>query len=153
MTPDPRKALARRIADELLTQGDLAIADVVFAPNLFHHGLSSLSPGIAGVKDCTRMLRHACRDFFASVEDEIAEGNRVVLRLTLSGTPQPVEGGPAAPDARARCEWVVILRLNDNGQVVESWWSPAVDAVMAQLGPRSSAAPGRTVEATHGQCQ
>lgn len=85
MSPEDLKAHARRVADELLTQGDLAVADAVFAPDLVQHGLLSHDPGLAGAKEFVRALRRGFPDLRASVEDEIAEGDRVAQRLVLSG--------------------------------------------------------------------
>lgn len=140
MLPDPRKTLARRIADELLTQGDLTIADVVFAPNLRHHGLASLTPGIAGVRDCTRILRQTVLDLSAIVEEEIAEEDRVVLRMTLSGTRSTSNDGNALTGAQARCQWVMILRLGTDGKVMHLWVSPDLVAVLQQLNANPVAA-------------
>ena len=86
MSPDELKAHARRVPEELLTQGDLAVADAVFGPNLVHHGPTPHAPGVAGAKQFALALRRAFPDLCAIVEDEIAEGDTVVQRLTLSGT-------------------------------------------------------------------
>ena len=86
MSPEELKAHARRVPEELLTQGDLAVADAVFAPDLVHHGPTPHAPGVAGAKQFALALRRAFPDLCAIVEDEIAEGDTVVQRLTLSGT-------------------------------------------------------------------
>ena len=48
MSPDELKARARRLPDELLTQGDLAVADELLAPDCACHAPAALAPGVAG---------------------------------------------------------------------------------------------------------
>src|SRR5215211_3937420 len=86
MSPDELKARARRLAEELLTQGDLAVADELLAPAGSHHAPNTVAPGVDGVKSWVVTLRQSFPDLRAVVEDEIAEGDTVVQRLTLSGT-------------------------------------------------------------------
>ena len=86
MSLEELKAHARRVPEELLTQGDLAVADAVFAPDVVYHDPTCHAPGVAGTKQVVLALRRAFPDLCAVVEDEIAEGDRVVQRLTLSGT-------------------------------------------------------------------
>src|SRR5215211_5859014 len=86
MSPDELKARARRLAEELLTQGDLAVADELLAPTGSHHAPNAVVSGIDGVKSWVVALRQSFPDLRAIVEDEIAEGDTVVQRLTLSGT-------------------------------------------------------------------
>ena len=50
MLPDELKARARRLAEELLTQGDLAVADELLAPTGSHHAPNTVATGVDGVK-------------------------------------------------------------------------------------------------------
>ena len=50
MAPDELKARARRLPDELLTQGDLAVADELLAPDFTCHAPGTLAHGVAGAK-------------------------------------------------------------------------------------------------------
>jgi predicted ester cyclase len=141
MSPVELKALVRRIPEEMFTQGDLAVADAVFAPNLIHHGLSSLAPGIAGAKQFTRILRQAFPDLYAIVEDEIAEGDQVVQRLILGGTHRGMSCGIPPTSTRATWQQVIILRLGSDGKVAEYWSSPDLVGVMHQVGTHPPTAP------------
>src|SRR5687767_9588131 len=72
MSPDELKARARRLPDELLTQGDLAVADELLAPDCACHAAAMLALGVAGAKQWVSALRRAFPDLSAVVEAEIA---------------------------------------------------------------------------------
>lgn len=134
MSPEELKAHARRVPDELLTQGDLAVADAVFAPNLMHHGPIAHAPGVAGTKHFVLALRRAFPDLCATVEDEITEGDRVVQRLTLSGTHRGEYCGFPPTGRRATWQLVAIQRIGDDGKLAEHWFSWDQLGLLQQLG-------------------
>ena len=139
MMLDELKARARRIPEEILTQGDLAVADELIEPDCRHHTPQPISPGIEGVKFWVQTLRRAFLDLRAVVEDEIAEGDTVVQRLTLGGTHQgPLFG--FRPTGR-RVEWqeVEILRVGSNGKFTETWSCWDRHDLLRQLGAPSVA--------------
>lgn len=137
------KARARRFPDELLTQGDLAVADEVFARRVVHHGPISDGDGVGGIKRLVLALRRAFPDLCATVEDEIAEGDRVVQRLTLSGTHRGEYCGLLPTGRRATWELVSVHRVRSDGKIVEHWSSPDLYSLLCQLGAlhTSSTAP------------
>ena len=134
MSPEELKAHARRVPDELLTQGDLTVADTVFAPDLVCHGLVPHAPGLAGAKQFVLALRRAFPDLCATVEDEIAESDTVVQRLTLSGTHRGEYCGLPPTGRRATWQLVAIQRLGPDGKVAEHWSSPDLFGLLRQLG-------------------
>jgi predicted ester cyclase len=134
MSPEELKARARRIPEELLTQGDLSVADAVFAPDLIHHGPAPHAPGVTGVKEFALALRVAFPDLCAIVEDEIAEGDRVVQRLALSGTHRGEYRGLPPTGRRVTWQVVAIQRIGPDGKVAEHWSSPDLFGLLRQLG-------------------
>jgi steroid delta-isomerase-like uncharacterized protein len=134
MAPDELKVRARRFPEELLTQGDLAVVDELLAPDCLHHAPAPLAPGTEGLKRWTRALRRAFPDLRAIVEDEIAEGDTVVQRLTLSGTHRGTFLGIPATGRRATWQLVAIQRLGRDGKVAEHWSSPDLFGLLRQLG-------------------
>jgi steroid delta-isomerase-like uncharacterized protein len=119
MSPDELKARARRLPEELLTQGDLAVADELLAPDCLHHAPAPLAPGGEGLKRWVAALRRAFPDLCAILEDEIAEGDTVVQRLTLSGTHVGTFLGVPPTGRRASWQVVAILHLNPDGKITE----------------------------------
>lgn len=134
MSPEELKALARRVPDDLLTQGDLAVADAVFAPDLVHHGPIPHAPGIAGAKQLALALRRAFPDLCVIVEDEIAEGDRVVQRLTLSGTYRDEYRDRQPAERHVIWQLMAIQRIGHDGKIAEHWSSPDLFGLLRQLG-------------------
>jgi predicted ester cyclase len=134
MSPDESKARARRLPEELLTQGDLGVAGEVLAADCLHHAPVPLMPGIAGVTGWVTLLRRAFPDLHAIVEDEIAEGDRVVQRLTLCGTHEGEFIGFPPTGKRVAWQLVAIQRLGEDGKIAEYWSSGDLFGLLEQLG-------------------
>jgi predicted ester cyclase len=121
VTPGDLKTRARRIAEELFTQGDLPVADQLFAPDCRHHAPRALAPGADGAKTLISALRRAFPDLYAIVDVELAEGTWAAQRLTLTGTHRaPLFGVPAC-GRRIAWDLIEILRTCSNGMFDEHW--------------------------------
>jgi predicted ester cyclase len=134
MSPEQLKAQARRIAEELLTQGDLAVADELFAPTCRHHAPVPLVPGAGGAKRWATELRRAFPDLWAIVEHEVAEGDAVAQRLTLGGTQNGPFSGMPPSGRRATWQVVEILRVGADGRIAERWSGWDQLGLLRQLG-------------------
>src|SRR5215204_3047098 len=74
---EENKTIARRVCEEVFSaQGDLEVADELFAPNFVGHDPASPEDirGPEGVKEFASMFRNAFPDVQLSVEDQVAEG-------------------------------------------------------------------------------
>jgi len=122
MSPDELKMHARRVPEELLTQGDLAVVDEVFAPN------------VEGIRQWVAGLRQAFPDLCAIVEEEVAEGDTVVQRLTYRGTHTGTFLG--LPPTGNRATWLAMefRRLGPDGKFTEQWMVADLLGVLQQLG-------------------
>jgi predicted ester cyclase len=134
MSPGEMKVHARRIAEELLTQGDLAVANELFADGCRHHAPEPVGSRVDGLKAWVMALRRAFPDLRAIVEDEIAEGDKVVLRLTLGGTHEGPFSGSLPTGRRVAWQLVAILRAGADDRFVELWSSWDRLAVLRQVG-------------------
>jgi steroid delta-isomerase-like uncharacterized protein len=86
MTQDTR-ALVGRFFDELVNGRKLELIDELMAPDFVEHEeMPGLEPGREGVKQFFAMIAEGFPDFKMNVEDVIAEGDRGVVRSTLTGT-------------------------------------------------------------------
>ena len=74
---EENKAIARRALEEVFGQGDLDVADELYAPNYVGHDPASPEDirGPEGAKEMASMYRNAFPDVQPSVEDQIAEGD------------------------------------------------------------------------------
>lgn len=145
MSTEANKATIRRIPNEIYNQGQLAVADEVFEPEYIEH--TPLPPGfptgVQAVKAYAAMLRAAFPDLKLTVEDEVAEGDRVVMRITYSGTQTGEFMGIPATGKRAVWTQTHICRLA-NGRLAEHWVNADQLGMMQQLGviPTQSAVVG-----------
>ena len=134
MTPEEMKACARRIADELFSQGDLAVADEILAPDLVHHTPTTHVEGSEGAKRFVLALRRAFPDLSATVEDQIAEGDKVVQRIRWSGTHQGEFLGVPPTDRHVTAEVMEIHRIGPDGMIAEHWSASNDLGLLQQLG-------------------
>src|SRR6266851_240891 len=89
MSVQENKALAHRPHEEVFNQGRLEAADQIYAPEFAWYGPGippNLPRGPEGVKQFARQLRTALPDLHLTIEDSIAEGDKVVNRWTARGT-------------------------------------------------------------------
>lgn len=151
MAPDDVKALARRFVEELLTQGDLAVARDLFTEDCRHHAPGPVASGAAGIAAWVAELRQAFPDLWAIIEEEIAQEGRVALRLSLGGTQEGMLDTLPAGGQRARWQQITILHAGPDGRFVAVWSSWDRLGLLTQLGVRADAgdearAPPREVD-------
>ena len=128
MTTEENKASARRFLDEVVNRGNVALIDELLAPDFIDHTAApGVPPNREGTKTLIAMLRGAFPDLHATVDDVIAEGDRVVQRTTAHGTMKGEFASMPPSGKSATWEQIHISRFA-NGKQVEHW------AVIDQLG-------------------
>ncbi len=134
-SPDANKTVARRLAQEVLSQGDMDTFDEIVADTYVNHNIPV--PGIPGTKEGFRQLiaatRHAFPDVQVRVEDVVGERDLVVFHDSVTATSTADFFG--APPNGAQLRWTEIhfLRVAD-GQIVEHWTNFDQLGIMRQLG-------------------
>src|ERR1043166_6803913 len=86
---EAQKALVRRYYDEVWNRWDFSLADELIAESISFRG--SLGVSVSGrreFKEYMRTVQRAFPDFHNRIEELIAEGDKVVARLTYTGTHQ-----------------------------------------------------------------
>lgn len=87
MSVEENKAISRRIFEEAFNKGNLAVADEHIATNYVYHGPVGMEyKGTEGLKQLATMYRTAFPDLHITIDDVVAEGDKVVTRFTLRGT-------------------------------------------------------------------
>ncbi len=136
MLAEENKAVVRREIEELFTQGgNLDAADELYAPDYVGHAPPFEDVrGIEGAKQFAATYRGAFPDLQTNVEDEIAEGDKIVTRWTARGTHQgeTEDLGPATGN-RMEATGISIYKFAD-GKIVESWDHFDALGMMQQLG-------------------
>jgi predicted ester cyclase len=101
--------------------GDLSVFDETLSPTfLDHNGFADQQPGLAEVQREYRLFRAAFPDLQVTIEDIIAEGDRVVIRTRLCATHSGVFQGRASTRKRIAVEAISIFRL-EAGKIAERW--------------------------------
>jgi steroid delta-isomerase-like uncharacterized protein len=132
MTPEQHKALVRRYIESVWNQGDPTLIDELVAPDYIQHA-QGVPPGRAGVKQFFAALRPAFPDIHNTIEDMIAEGDKVVWRSTIRGTHSGPFRGIPPTGKQVTITAINILRLQ-NGQFVENWGEQDNLGLLQQLG-------------------
>lgn len=119
MSTEENKALVRRLYAEVMGKGNMVTADELLSAHYVEH-LSVPTPGREGLKQLVMMVLSAFPDIHPTVEDAVAEGDRVAVRIVARGTHKNAFMG-VPPSGRA-VEWkeMHIYRV-DGGKIVEHW--------------------------------
>lgn len=118
---DSAKAIVRRAVEEIWNRANLAAADELIADDFIDHTpLPGQLPGRAGFKQVMRTIRVAFPDARETIEELVAEGDRVVARVVIDGTHTGPFMGVPPTGKRIHVPAVAILRVR-GGQIVERW--------------------------------
>lgn len=119
MSIEENKALVARFVREAEQDGNLALIDELLPPDFVDHTpLPGLPPTREGVKALFAALKTAFPDLVITIQEQVAEGDRVVTRKTFNGTHQgPFLGIPASGN---RLDLTVIDIIGvRNGKLVD----------------------------------
>ena len=139
MSADENKAIAHRWY-EMLNSHNLTHMDELFAADFVDHDSAVLNHDLDGTKQFFSMYLDAFSDAQVTLDDLIAEGDRVAARFTVRGTHKgpfmglPPTGKPFTLTA------IDILRIVD-GKIVEHWGEADTLGLLQQLG--AIPAPGQ----------
>ena len=130
--PENNKTIARCTFEEIWNRGNIAVIDRRFASDYIEHSSTEIK-GPQGGKQFARAIRSAFPDFRYTIQDEIAEGDRVVHRWTAHGTHTGVFQDIPPTGTRVKISGVSIYRIAD-GKMVEGWTNMDMLSLLKQLG-------------------
>jgi predicted ester cyclase len=134
MSTEDNKAVVRRFYDEVMNQRKRAVLDEVFDLNVVDHFAPPGTPGgLEGARQTLGMFLSAFPDLHFTVEDLIAEGDKVVARATMSGTQQGAFMGIPPTGKHVTIRGIEINRFV-GGKSVEHWVEMDTLGMMQQLG-------------------
>lgn len=142
MSVEENKAIVKRFVKEVLNERNLAVVDELCAADFVWHAPGGLEQ-VRGPERLKRLLTGFSTtfpDLRVTIEDLIAEGDKVVVRSTRTGTHRGEYRGIAATGKRATWTWVSIHRIV-GGKIVEEWDEGDHLSVMQQIG--AIPAPGQ----------
>jgi steroid delta-isomerase-like uncharacterized protein len=116
---EQNKALVRRLIDEAQSQGKLDVVDELLAEDFVDHTpMPGVPPTRAGVKMLFGYLRSAFPDLHVHVQEQIAEGDKVMTRKVFAGTHRGEFMGAPPTSRPVSFEVIDILTLR-GGKIAE----------------------------------
>ncbi|MCK6623763.1 MAG: ester cyclase [Anaerolineae bacterium] len=137
MSTETNKAIARRFFEEIWNKGNLAVADELLALNVVLHIPGQPDGDIVGLAAykvrVITYLRTAFPDLQSTIEEMVAEGDKVVVRWTWRATHRGEFWGVAPTGQQITYEGISILRLAD-GKIVDDRFQADMLGLMQQFG-------------------
>jgi steroid delta-isomerase-like uncharacterized protein len=133
MSTETNKAIVRRYTEQVLSNQRHDLIDEFLVDTVELHGVGPSIIGRPAVVEWYAMFAAAFPDWHTTIDDMVAEGDKVVVRITSNGTHHgefqglPATGKPYTQNA------IVIYRLS-NGKIVEAWVQTDILSMMQQLG-------------------
>jgi steroid delta-isomerase-like uncharacterized protein len=145
MSTEENKAVVQRWFSEVVSKGDMTSLDEICAvchPSfVMVQGVVEPAPqGISGLKELISRLRTAFPDLAATVEEQVAEGDKVVSRVTMRGTHQGEFMGMPATGKSFEVGGASIWEVR-GGQLISEWVSWDSMSMLQQLGLAPTPAP------------
>jgi steroid delta-isomerase-like uncharacterized protein len=129
---EQNKQTIRRLIDEFWNNQNFDVADQMFAPDAVYQ-TDGVTQSYAEVKAAFMQTRHAFPDMRVSVDDLLAEGDKVALRWTALGTHKNEFIGIAPTNRQVTMTGLTIYRFSD-GRIVQAWNNSDSLGMLRQLG-------------------
>jgi predicted ester cyclase len=121
VTLDANKALVRRLFEEVFPAGDPSAVHELVAPEIIDHNpMPGQPPGVKGIEYVVSRLHTAHPDLRFTVDDLVAEADRVAIRWTLRATGTGSMLGQSPGGTPVEQTAIVIFRIAD-GKIAERW--------------------------------
>ncbi|MBI5869957.1 MAG: ester cyclase [Actinobacteria bacterium] len=135
MSSEANKDTARRYLEEVYGNGNLELVDELLDSGIQdHEDFGDQKPaGRTGIKELVKVFRTAFPDIRVSIEDMVAEGEKVFMRCRWEGTHQNEFAGIEATGKHIYFDSMDEIRFND-GVIQEHWGVTDTMGLLAQLG-------------------
>ena len=111
----------KQLLEELFEKGNLGAADELIHPNFVNHEAPPDNPqGPEGLKETIGWLRSLWGPMRFEIEDEIAEGDKVVARVIMHGRHVGEFLGQAPTGKEFATKQIHVWRIED-GKAIEHW--------------------------------
>jgi steroid delta-isomerase-like uncharacterized protein len=133
MSIEDNKSIVRRFFGEGPSKGDLIAADELLASDFSLHVPLPSAPGIQGMNDVITACRAAFEHLNVTVEDMVAEDDKVAARFTARGIHKGAFMGLPPTGKPITMTGIEIFRI-ENGKIAEIWGEANLLGLMQQLG-------------------
>jgi predicted ester cyclase len=117
---EKNKAIVRRAEEEVWSKGNLSVANELYATNFIGHSSRGETHGLAEFKKHVIEARTAFPDWNEHIEDILAEEDRVVIRITCTGTNRGPLWNNLPTGRQLKVGEIAIHRIVD-GKIAEQW--------------------------------
>jgi len=140
---EENKAVIRQWLEEGWSKGNLGLADTLIDANFVVHGAGgqAVPSGPQGVKELVAAWRTGFPDGEMSIDDLLADGDKVIVRMTWRGTHSGDFYGVRPTGKRVAVTSIGIDRVAD-GKIVEGWGEVDMLSMYEQLGAITPPAVG-----------
>jgi len=133
MSTEENKNIVRRYQEAYNNCDFDALTELVAADVLTPNIISGMPPGLEGAKAVHQTTLIGMPDYHTVIEDLIAEGDKVVARVTMTGTHTGNFWGIPPSGKRVNLTGIYIVRIA-GGKIVEHWGEENGMTVIKQLG-------------------
>lgn len=133
MSTEQNKALPRRFFNAFETNDQAALKEVLAPDFVAHHPGAPGPVDRAGLLQVVNMYKAAFSDQHYTIEDQIAEGDKVTTRVTWRATHNGDFQGISPTGKRVEISGIAVARIKD-GKIVERWLELDQMGMMQQLG-------------------
>ena len=134
MSTEENKSLVHRYVEQILNRGNMAVADELLASDYKRYISPTTAPLSVDVqKQRLAGIRTAFPDWHLTVEDMIADGDRVSFRATIRGTHKGAFQSIPPTGNAVTVSALDIVRI-ENGKIAEHWGGPDLLNLLQQLG-------------------
>ncbi len=134
MSAERNKRLAHRVWEEVWHQGDLSRIDELFASDFVRHDPGGRElHGTDQNRQFISSMRAAFPDVRYTVDDQIVEGDKVVMRYRFEGTHLGEFQGMPPTRKQVNYTGILIYRITD-GKIAEQWTELDLLGLLRQLG-------------------
>ena len=133
MSTEENKVLLRRLFEEVWNQGNLATVDELLATDYVLHDPAHLVHGPEGFKAYVSAFRAAFPDMHATIEDQIAQEDKVAMRFTVRATHKGEFQGIPPTGKQVILTGTDIQRIA-GGKIAENWVNLDALGMLQQLG-------------------
>jgi steroid delta-isomerase-like uncharacterized protein len=131
---EQNKSLYGRFLQTIFNEGRIDEIDDFLAPSyVFHDAPPGAPSGKESVKQVVAMFRNAFPDLKITLDELVAEGDKVCARATTKGTHQGTFMGIAPTGKAVTITGLTMVRIAD-GRIHESWVKNDVVGLLRQLG-------------------
>ena len=133
MSTETSKAICRQFLDEVLNQRRLDLIEEFVDESIVQYFGAMQVSGVENMKSGLQMGFDTFPDYLLTVDDEVAEGDKVVFRWTLRGTHEGEYLGVPATGKKIEQIGAAIYRMA-NARIVELWFYPDNLGLLQQFG-------------------